>query len=371
MIALVMVVMMTAGFLPVMNSAVTAEKVFAAASYDRSKALEYAANHWNDGNGLCAEFVSNCINAGGISKSKAWSKGCTTLHGQLMASGLGCEYEITLKSDKSIKASDYEGKLEPGDIILFYCPGCVYIDGCPYIHAVLYAGMDSEGYARCYSHNNANNASKRYYYSKRCYSCKTELKKAYVFHFNTESSKKSVNPDKCLIGTCDGVRYYIPKTYDPYAFESDTGKTSAKIAADSAYSLYTGTIFRNTKTTSTGSCYWLSTDNSHIFQIGYSNASAQKRLRVIYDLMVGEGCPVILRLGDEPGISLVVVGVRVDADVNNLTFDDLLVYYPYSFILCSLSYMKNTPHWYSGNIETGWSLIAPYTGKVFDGFKVK
>lgn len=35
-----------------------------AASYNSSAALNYAAAHWNDNVGLCAEFVSNCLSAG-------------------------------------------------------------------------------------------------------------------------------------------------------------------------------------------------------------------------------------------------------------------------------------------------------------------
>ena len=198
-IAFLMVLIMSACFLPALTMVATEAKVKAAVSYDREKALNYAASHWNDGKGLCAEFVSNAINAGGISKSAAWSKGCTTLRGKLVNSGLGTEYEISLKSDMSIKASDYEGKLSPGDIIFYYCPGCLNIDKCPYIHAVLYAGMDSSGYAKCYSHNNANNASKRYYYSKKCYSCGTAIKKAYVFHFNTDQPDKPQRPNKRTI----------------------------------------------------------------------------------------------------------------------------------------------------------------------------
>ena len=36
-----------------------------AASYDAGAALSYASKHWNDGKGLCAEFVSDCLKAGG------------------------------------------------------------------------------------------------------------------------------------------------------------------------------------------------------------------------------------------------------------------------------------------------------------------
>ena len=37
-----------------------------AASYNATAAVEYANAHWNDGVGLCAEFVSKCLKAGGV-----------------------------------------------------------------------------------------------------------------------------------------------------------------------------------------------------------------------------------------------------------------------------------------------------------------
>ena len=39
----------------------------AAETYNASAAIAYADAHWNDGVGLCAEFVSKCLAAGGIS----------------------------------------------------------------------------------------------------------------------------------------------------------------------------------------------------------------------------------------------------------------------------------------------------------------
>ena len=37
-----------------------------AEGYDPSAALAYAKAHWNDGKGLCAEFVRDCLRAGGL-----------------------------------------------------------------------------------------------------------------------------------------------------------------------------------------------------------------------------------------------------------------------------------------------------------------
>ncbi len=160
-------------------------EVSASSRYNRTAALAYAEAHWNDGVGLCAEFVSNCIKSGG---STSWSASCTELRRQLMASGWGIEYELRLESDMSIKASAYVDKLEPGDVVFYYCPECVNIDGKPYIHAVLCNGMDENGYMKAYSHNNANSGQSKYRYNSKCRTCETPISKAYVYHFTNASN---------------------------------------------------------------------------------------------------------------------------------------------------------------------------------------
>ena len=155
--------------------------VQAASSYDSVSAVNYAATHWSDGRGLCAEFVSNCINAGGCT---AWSTSCTALRSQLLRCGMGTEYSLDLESDMSIKGTRYSGILEPGDVVFYHCSGCT--DGKPYIHAVLCNGNTSDGYMRAFSHNNANSGSSKYVYSSKCYDCGGKIDKAYVYHFNSE-----------------------------------------------------------------------------------------------------------------------------------------------------------------------------------------
>lgn len=174
-LAMVAIVTMIVGSLDVSLN------VKAASGYTAENALNYAEAHYNDGVGLCAEFVSNCLNAGGVS---AWSRSCTALRSQLLNSGLGKEYELALQSDMSIKASNYTDILKKGDVVFFYCPSCVNIDGKPYIHVVLCNGMDSNGFMKAYSHNAANSGRSKYKYSSKCYACGTKISKAFVYHFS-------------------------------------------------------------------------------------------------------------------------------------------------------------------------------------------
>lgn len=175
--------------------------VHAAQAYDSDAALRYAEKHWNDGVGLCSEFVSECLKSGGVN---AYSISASALHKQLMASGLGHEYEIDLQSDQSIYLADHP-EIQPGDVVFYYCPGCVNIDGKPYIHVVLCNGIDAEGYLKAYSHNNANNGSMRYRYGSRCYACGTAIKKAYIYHFEAKANQKPIGCVDTLVANGNGT----------------------------------------------------------------------------------------------------------------------------------------------------------------------
>ncbi len=153
--------------------------VQAAGTYNASAALSYAKSHWSDGKGLCAEFVSDCLKAGG---SSAYSARATVLFNQLKASGTGTMYEIALGSGQSIYMPNYAGKIAAGDPVFYYCPKCD--DGKAYmIHTVLCNGSDANGYMKAYSHNNPNSGSSKYTYASNCYDCGRRITTAYVYHF--------------------------------------------------------------------------------------------------------------------------------------------------------------------------------------------
>ncbi len=164
--------------------------VSASATYDANAALSYAANHWNDGVGLCAEFVSNCIKAGGCS---AWSAGATTLMKLLKQTNMGTVYDITSSfSNGYVKMSDCEQFLSPGDAVFYHCNYCE--DGLAYnVHVVLCNGMDSSGYMKAYSHNSANGGINKYSY-KNCGYCHSPIDAIYVYHFSGTGGTPTPTP---------------------------------------------------------------------------------------------------------------------------------------------------------------------------------
>lgn len=152
--------------------------------YNAAMALNYAKQHWNvDGYTiLCAEFVSNCINAGGIS-SNIWSKSATALRKLLNQSGFGEEFECSLSSDGYVYKSNCPSVFSPGDVVFYYCAKCD--DGKPYsIHVVLNNGFDASGRMKAYSHNSPNDGARGYRYNTKCYDCKGQLTTVHIFHFN-------------------------------------------------------------------------------------------------------------------------------------------------------------------------------------------
>ena len=169
-----------------------------AGSYDAAKALQYAEAHWNtDASQLCAEFVSNCLKAGGV--TSAWSRGCTSLIGQLERSGLGTKQKLNVNANGTITVSKNASILSPGDVIFVYSTGCTTAgggDGYPYVHVYMYSGADGSGYAAGYAHNNALKGRICVYFT--CAYCNKTTDAAYVFHMNqtskpTQSYRLDVN----------------------------------------------------------------------------------------------------------------------------------------------------------------------------------
>ena len=129
--------------------------------YSVSKALNYAEKNWDNGIGLCAEFVAACLRAGNVDVS---SDSCTALYNELKGK-YGTAYKLTLTNGTSGRLSmeTNDGKLEKGDPIFYKCNYCGAFE-----HVVICNGADSEGYSRDYAHNNAHNGKKTTYTYSHC-----------------------------------------------------------------------------------------------------------------------------------------------------------------------------------------------------------
>lgn len=121
-----------------------------AASYNANAALDYARAHWNDGQGLCAEFVSRCAQAGGINMP-------------VIKTTYECYKKISEISgipgqDLVLNASGYatyaanSSRLAAGDVVVQWCYTCNLRP-----HILLCGGYNASGNATFYAHNSALN----------------------------------------------------------------------------------------------------------------------------------------------------------------------------------------------------------------------
>lgn len=119
----------------------------AGATYNVDAAIAYAEAHWNDGQGLCAEFVSKCVQAGGILiPTKTITSDC--FNAVSNATGISGQW-LTLTSGGYALQSQNASKLSRGDIVISWCDnGHTYRP-----HIMLCGGYDSDGYATFYAHN--------------------------------------------------------------------------------------------------------------------------------------------------------------------------------------------------------------------------
>ncbi len=132
--------------------------VNAQATYNVAAAMAYAEAHWNDGQGLCAEFASNVLRAGGLNM-RVQLRTYSCLKAAEAASGLWrTELKLTPLKDYKGKTSEMATReldgdiLGAGDLVIQWCNTH---DDRP--HVIICAGYDDEGYAVYYGHNQAMN----------------------------------------------------------------------------------------------------------------------------------------------------------------------------------------------------------------------
>ncbi len=149
------------------------EKTDGDIGYDRKKALDYASEHWQEEESLCAGFGTECLTAGGLDFDESSS---TKLYNKLTASDLGYSFEIDLNEDGT---ANVPGFVYPGDLIFYYCE-----DENMMVHTAVYNGDTKEGLMKAYAHNLADDGEKAFRYLEYCVGgCSCKLNKIVAFCF--------------------------------------------------------------------------------------------------------------------------------------------------------------------------------------------
>ncbi len=130
-------------------------------TYSVTNALKYAQKNWNNGIGLCADFASKCLQAGGVD---VYGETVIDLYNQLKGEyGEAYKLKLTGGTSGKISMSANDGKLKKGDPIFYKCNYCGDFE-----HVVICNGANSEGYSQDYAHNNAHNGKKTTYTYNHC-----------------------------------------------------------------------------------------------------------------------------------------------------------------------------------------------------------
>ncbi len=115
----------------------------AEALYDAQAAVNYAVAHWNDGVGVCDQFVKACLRAGGINITVG-----TVDNVRAALLKYGTEY--TVKFRGSVCYQQDNPNIAVGDIIFYYCSKCGN-----YPHTAIITKKDNNGVFYFSQHNGA------------------------------------------------------------------------------------------------------------------------------------------------------------------------------------------------------------------------
>ena len=115
--------------------------------YSPEAAAAYAEQHFDDGIGLCDEFVKDCLRAGGVAVRAG---GVQPLMEALVDAQYGELQELVLADNNYHINKQDNASTDVGDIMFFYCTECK-----KYIHTAIIGSMDEEGNFQAYGHNPA------------------------------------------------------------------------------------------------------------------------------------------------------------------------------------------------------------------------
>lgn len=151
--------------------------------YNADGAVTYGKANWNNGIGLCAEFLSSCLTQGGNITNYTDSSTAITL--MLLHSRLGFgQFLPYSKEDHTITLPSYA---RPGDVVQLYCT----YEGVM-MHSTLVVGTDDKGRMRAVAHNLRNSGENTFlvdYLNDPCWCCKADTAEIFYYHFYRDDDK--------------------------------------------------------------------------------------------------------------------------------------------------------------------------------------
>ena len=89
--------------------------------YDSQAAVSYAAACWDNGEGVCDQFVKACLEAGGV---EILAGGVDPLKDALLDARLGTSCQLVISEDGVHALESENPNIQAGDILFFYLLQC-------------------------------------------------------------------------------------------------------------------------------------------------------------------------------------------------------------------------------------------------------
>lgn len=172
-ISLFLAVLMIVSIIPMGTLSASAASSF---NYDADAAISFAKKHCAtdannhsatggtsacDNGWLCAEFVAECLVAGGFPKKLSAVAGMSGFAGQI--TNYGEKITCTKTGEGYVKMTSFSKTLSKGDpIVILYSKASGSGNG----HVVIYSGETADGIPKVYAHNNRKQNEKLYVSSK-------------------------------------------------------------------------------------------------------------------------------------------------------------------------------------------------------------
>lgn len=211
--------------------------------YNVSAAIKYAEKNWNNGIGLCADFASKCLQAGGVD---VYGDTVKQLYDSLKGT-YGKAYKLTLTGGKrgTVSMADNKGKIEKGDPIFYKCNYCGDFE-----HVVICNGANSAGYSQDYAHNKAHNGKKQTYTYNHCGGDSWTLYSINMYHAPKLYGKKTsvgVPEISAAKNGADGIviKWSDVKEADKYKVYRKDGKKSFECVGSTASESFTDKTAKN------------------------------------------------------------------------------------------------------------------------------
>lgn len=204
----------------------------ASTSYNPDKAISYAKSHWNDGKGLCAEFVSNCLRAGGFTVIDNFTNEQRVNAKQLgrKLQSYGTKIPCSgWSSSKCFTAKMFNNSLSKGDVIVWENKSGQWSG-----HVALYSGEnDKNGNILVYAHNSAKN--------KQVLQPTSSASTAYAIHLKATSSSTTTSATSATSSSSAST--------SSSSFKENTWYTMSNVRANKLLNVYGSKNASNTNVT--------------------------------------------------------------------------------------------------------------------------